>query len=100
MRAILITPDEANLPPPKGAIAVSSRGVTRGPKIELVSQTSAVHSPTNIQLKFQTFDGAKIDLNAVQATYLRTPNVVVRIWSQHRAGVSRRQHPPHAGVRG
>ena len=29
MRAILITPDEANLPPPKGAIAVSSRGVTR-----------------------------------------------------------------------
>jgi hypothetical protein len=72
---VLITTDEAKLPPPKGAVAVSSRGVTRGPKIELVSQAAAIRSPANIQLKFQTFGGAKVDLNAVQATYLRTPNV-------------------------
>jgi hypothetical protein len=71
---VLITTDEAKLPPPKGAVAVNSRGVTRGPKIELVSQP-AIKSPANIQLKFQTFGGAKVDLNAVQATYLRTPNV-------------------------
>ena len=71
---VLITADEAKLPPPKGAIAVNSRGVTRGPKIELVSQ-AAVKSPANIQLKFQTFGGAKVDVSAVQATYLRTPNV-------------------------
>src|SRR5262245_58287699 len=71
---VLITSDEAKLPPPKGAVAVNSRGVTRGPKIELVSQ-AAVKSPANIQLKFQTFGGAKVDVNAVQATYLRTPNV-------------------------
>jgi hypothetical protein len=72
---VLITTDEAKLPPPKGAIAVASRGVTRGPKIELVSQGAAIRSPANIQLKFQTFGGAKVDVNAVQATYLRTPNV-------------------------
>jgi hypothetical protein len=72
---VLITADEAQLPPPKGAIAVSSRGVTRGPKIELVSTNGAVRSPLHLQLKFQTFGGAKVDLEAVQATYLRTPNV-------------------------
>jgi hypothetical protein len=71
---VLITADEAKLPPPKGAVALNSRGVTRGPKIELVSQ-AAVKSPATIQLKFQTFGGAKVDLGAVQATYLRTPNV-------------------------
>jgi hypothetical protein len=72
---ILITPEEAKLPPPKGAIAVASRGVTRGPKVELVSQQAVMTSPVRIQLKFQTFGGAKVDLGAVQATYLRTPNV-------------------------
>ena len=71
---VLITAEEAKLPPPKGAVAVNSRGVTRGPKIEFVSQ-AAVKSPANIQLKFQTFGGAKVDVGAVQATYLRTPNV-------------------------
>lgn len=72
---VLITADEAKLPPPKGAIAVSSRGVTRGPKVELVSENGLIRSPTHLQLKFQTYGGAKVDLDAVQATYLRTPNV-------------------------
>ena len=72
---VLITQDEAKLPPPKGAVAVSSRGVTRGPKIQLVSQKSVIRSPAPLQLKFQTFGGAKVDVNAVQATYLRPPNV-------------------------
>ena len=71
---VLITADEAKLPPPQGVVA-SSRGVTRGPKVELVSQPGALHSPSPLQLKFQTFGGAKIDVEAVQATYLRTPNV-------------------------
>jgi hypothetical protein len=71
---VLITADEAKLPPPKGAVPISSRGVTRGPKVELVTQ-GAVKSPANIQVKFQAFGGAKVDLGAVQATYLRTPNV-------------------------
>ncbi len=72
---VLITADEAKLPPPKGAIPVSARGVTRGPKVELVSQSAVIRSPAKLQLKFQTFGGAKVDLDAVQATYLRTPNV-------------------------
>ena len=72
---ILITADEAKLPPPKGAMPISSRGVTRGPKVELVSQNAVLRSPAKLQLKFQTYGGAKVDLEAVQATYLRTPNV-------------------------
>jgi hypothetical protein len=72
---VLITADEAKLPPPKGAIPVSARGVTRGPKVELVSQSGVIRSPAPLQLKFQTYGGAKVDLDAVQATYLRSPNV-------------------------
>jgi hypothetical protein len=72
---VLITPEEAKLPPPKGAVTLSARGVTRGPKVELVSQNTMLRSPARILLKFQTYGGAKVDLNAVQATYLRTPNV-------------------------
>jgi hypothetical protein len=72
---VLITADEAKLPPPKGAIAVSSRGVTRGPKVELVAQDGVTRSPVRLQLKFQTYGGSKVDLDKVQATYLRTPNV-------------------------
>jgi hypothetical protein len=72
---VLITADEANLPPPKGAVAMSARGVTRGPKVELVPQDGAIRSPVRLQLKFQTYGGSKVDLDAVQATYLRTPNV-------------------------
>lgn len=72
---VLITTEEAKLPPPKGAIAMSARGVTRGPKVELVPQAGAIRSPVRLQLKFQTYGGSKVDLDAVQATYLRTPNV-------------------------
>jgi hypothetical protein len=72
---VLITADEAKLPPPKGAVPISARGVTRGPKVELVSQAGAIHSPAPLQLKFQTYGGAKVDPEGVQATYLRSPNV-------------------------
>jgi len=72
---VLITEDEAKLPPPKGAIAMSVRGVTRGPKVELVPQAGAIRSPVRLQLKFQTYGGSKVDLDTVQATYLRTPNI-------------------------
>ena len=72
---VLITQDEANLPPPKGAIAVDRRGVTRGPKIILVGDMEPLHSPVHLQLKFESFGGAKIDEDSVKVTYLRTPNV-------------------------
>ena len=72
---ILITEEEAKLPPPKGAIATDRRGITRGPKIDFVSPGDQIHSPMHLLLKFESFGGAKIDPESVKVTYLRTPNV-------------------------
>ena len=72
---VLITADEAKLPPPKGAFATDRRGITRGPKIDFVSPGDEIHSPMHLQLKFESFGGAKIDPDSVKVTYLRTPSV-------------------------
>jgi hypothetical protein len=72
---VLITEDEARLPPPRGAVAADRRGVTRGPKIRLVEDSEPVHSPMHLQLTFESFGGAKIDPESVKMTYLKTPNV-------------------------
>jgi hypothetical protein len=72
---ILITPEEAKLPPPKVAVALSARGVTRGPQIELIQDADPTHSPTHFQLKFVAHGGATIDPASVQMIYLRTPDV-------------------------
>ena len=71
---VLITSDEAKLPPPKGAVAMSSRGITRGPRIELVSPTD-VRSPMHLQLKFESFGGAKINADSIKVTYVKSPAV-------------------------
>ena len=73
----LITAAEAKLPPLKGALPSASRGITRGPRVELVDAPSdgSLHSPMHLQLKFQAFGGAQIDPNAVQITYLKSPEV-------------------------
>ena len=72
----LITADEAALPPQKGAVPNSGRGITRGPKIQL-PETDAVAqaSPMRFQVKFQTFGGSSIDLEALKVTYLKSPVV-------------------------
>jgi hypothetical protein len=72
---VLITEEEAKLPPPRGAVAADRRGITRGPKIDVVLVGEPVHSPMHFQLKFESFGGAKIDPESVKVTYLRTPNV-------------------------
>ena len=72
---VLITEEEAKLPPPKGAVVADRRGVTRAPKIEYIENSKEIHSPTHLQLKFESFGGAKIDPDSVKVTYLRTPNV-------------------------
>jgi hypothetical protein len=72
---VLITEEEARLPPPKGAIAADRRGITRGPKIELIADHEPIHSPMHLQLKFESYGGAKVDPDSVKVTYLRTPNV-------------------------
>ncbi len=71
---VLITAEEAALPPPKGAIATERRGITRGPKVEVVT-AGELKSPTRLQLKFEANGGSKIDPDSVKVTYMRTPNV-------------------------
>lgn len=73
--AALITAEEAALPPQKGAVPNSGRGITRGPKIQAPEATAAQPSPMRLQVKFQTFGGSSIDLDALKVTYLKTPVV-------------------------
>jgi hypothetical protein len=71
---VLITPDEAQLPTPKGILA--PRAITRGPRIELSDADSGVlHSPLRLQLKFKGFGGANIVLDSLRVTYLKQPDV-------------------------
>ena len=72
---VLISADEAKLPPPKGAIAVATRGITRGPKIAYVGAADETKSPMRLQLKFESFGGAKIDTDSLKVTYIKTPSV-------------------------
>jgi hypothetical protein len=72
----LITAEEAALPPQKGAVPISGRGITRGPKIQVPDVEAGVQtSPMHFQVKFQTFGGSSIDLEALKVTYLKTPVV-------------------------
>jgi len=71
---VLITPDEAQLPTPKGILA--PRAITRGPRVELSdSDHGELHSPLRLQLKFRGFGGANINLDSLRVTYLKQPNV-------------------------
>ena len=71
---VLITPEEAQLPTPKGVYA--SRAVTRGPRIDLAGpDTNEVRSPLRLQLKFRGFGGAKIVLDSLRVTYVKLPDV-------------------------
>lgn len=72
---VLISAEEAKLPPQKGAVAVASRGITRGPKIAYVGKSDAAQSPLRLQLKFESFGGSKIDTDSLKVTYLKNPAV-------------------------
>jgi hypothetical protein len=76
-KVVLITEAEAGLPPLPDSALTMRAGVTRGPKIVLVSPSASasVRSPLHLQLKFQTFGGAKIDPASVKITYLKSPAV-------------------------
>lgn len=72
---VLISADEAKLPPPKGAVAVATRGITRGPKVAYVAAATPSQSPMRLQLKFESFGGAKIDTDSLKVTYMKSPSV-------------------------
>jgi hypothetical protein len=72
----LITEEEAKLPPLKGAVPNSGRGVTRGPKIQLPEVVTVSRaSPIHFQVKFQTYGGSHVDLDSLKVTYLKSPVV-------------------------
>ncbi|MBM3569886.1 MAG: hypothetical protein FJX46_14160 [Alphaproteobacteria bacterium] len=73
---MLITAEEAALPAAPGGMAL--RGVTRGPKVHLVSPAASgavVKSPVDLQLKFESFGGSSIDPALVKVTYIKSPAV-------------------------
>jgi hypothetical protein len=72
---VLITDEEAKLPPPKGAVATERRGILRGPKVDFVTVAEPVRSPMHFKVKFESYGGAKVDPESVKVIYLRTPNV-------------------------
>lgn len=72
----LITEEEAKLPPQKGAVPNSGRGITRGPRIQVPDgEVAPQASPMRFQVKFQTFGGSSVDLDALKVTYLKSPVV-------------------------
>jgi hypothetical protein len=74
--AQIITEQEANLPPQKGAFPASTRGVTRGPKIQVPDEETAPQpSPMHFQVSFQTYGGSNLDLDALKVSYLKSPVV-------------------------
>jgi hypothetical protein len=74
---VLITEDEAKLPPLPDVPLATRAGVTRGPKILLESSAAkaGVKSPFQLRFKLATFGGAKIDPESVKVTYLKKPPV-------------------------
>jgi len=72
-KTILITEQEASLP--DGHSGAISRGITRGPSVELVQPAETAHSPVHFQIRFQAFGGNKIDLDSLRVSYLKSPEI-------------------------
>jgi hypothetical protein len=74
---VLITAEEAKLPPLPDVPLATRAGVTRGPKILLVSSSAktGVKSPFQLRFKLAAHGGAKIDPESVKVTYLKKPPV-------------------------
>ena len=74
---MLITEQETALPAASSG-SLTFRGVTRGPKVDMISpaaEAGVVKSPVDLKMKFQSFGGATIDPSSVKVTYLKTPLV-------------------------
>lgn len=72
----LISEAEAKLPPSTD-VAMTTRGLTRGPGIELVSPSAdrAVPSPLPLKVKFVARNNVGIDLDSVKITYVKAQSV-------------------------
>jgi len=73
---VLITEQEAKLPQAPNTTLSFRAGITRGPKVVLVTpESSEITSPVRLRLKFETYGGAKIDPASIKFTYLKNPAV-------------------------
>jgi hypothetical protein len=82
----LITADEARLPNATGQI--TSRGVTRGPGIKIVSPDPAAQGlkgAFDLKIAFEARGGSKIDPASVKLTYLKNP--LVELTDRVKAGI-------------
>ena len=75
--SVLIKAKEAALPPAPAAasLALEKRGITRRPKVTLLSPAASVSSPFSLKLKFRAHGGSKIKPDTFKVLYLKTPNV-------------------------
>lgn len=72
----LITPEEAALPAASGESL--TRGISRGPGVELVSPNAdfgPVKAPFELKIAFAPRGGSKIDPASVKVVYLKSPSV-------------------------
>lgn len=71
----LIKNEEAKLPAASGGL--STRGISRGPAIKVLSPAagSEVRSPFDLKVAFEPRGGAKIDPDAVKVVYLKAQPV-------------------------
>jgi hypothetical protein len=71
---VLITEDEARLPPSR-EVSEKTRGISRGPRIEHLAEGNSARSPIHFRVKFQSFGGARIDTESLKVTYAKNPTV-------------------------
>ena len=74
---VLISTDEGALPPSSDAtrIPVATRAITRRPDLILVSPAKSVHSPFDLQFKFQAHGNSGIKPESFRLIYLKSPTV-------------------------
>jgi hypothetical protein len=74
---VLITPEEAALPPSTNAPKdpMTARAITRRPDVTLVSPEKGVASPFKLQFRFQAHGGGSIKLDSFHLIYLKNPTV-------------------------
>ena len=70
---VLITEQEASLPPE--IVVGGDRGITRGPRIELIEQAQPTHSPLHFRIRFRSFGGTEIKTETLHVIYLKIPEI-------------------------
>ena len=76
MAETLIKESEAKLP--QSAASITTRSITRGPGIRVISPDAAtpqITSPFTLHIAFEPRGGSKIDLSSIRLTYLKSPSI-------------------------